>query len=155
MQTLSQIFAHNRWATEVLIESCRGLTDEQLATAVEGTYGGLGETLAHLVSGDRFYVELLTGSAPEWTWRRGRAYPGVDTLLSVARATGDALIKAVETIPADRLVERDPGEMIPAWVILVQAINHANDHRSHASTILTQLGITPPAIDGWAFAGFE
>ena len=45
--------------------------------------------------------------------------------------------------------------MIPASVILVQAINHATEHRAQAQAILTQLGIEPPAIDGWAHGGFE
>ena len=45
--------------------------------------------------------------------------------------------------------------MIPASVILVQAINHATEHRAHATTILTQLGIEPPAIDGWEHGGLS
>ena len=80
--------------------------------------------------------------------------PGIDVLLEVVRETGPRLLKVASTWPADGEIERDPGEMIPASVILVQAINHATEHRTHATTILTQLGIDPPAIDGWTHGGF-
>ena len=33
-----------------------------------------------------------------------------------------------------------------------QVIHHGTDHRSQICTALTSLGLTPPAIDVWAFA---
>jgi uncharacterized damage-inducible protein DinB len=35
----------------------------------------------------------------------------------------------------------------------VQAINHATEHRSQVMTALTQVGITPPDLDGWSWSG--
>lgn len=32
--------------------------------------------------------------------------------------------------------------------------NHATEHRAHAATVLTQLGIEPPPVDGWNFGEF-
>lgn len=153
--TIAAIFEHNRWANERLLEACRGLTEEQLATAVVGTYGGLGSTLAHIASGDAFYTLLLTGWRPATRWQQDDPFPGVDELLEVVRETGSRLLAVAQSMPADQPIERDPGELIPASVILVQAINHATEHRAHATTILTQLGIEPPQIDGWHFGGFE
>jgi uncharacterized damage-inducible protein DinB len=155
MTTLAAIFEHNRWANEQLLEACRDLTPEQLATRVEGTYGGLGETLAHIVSGETFYVELLTEWAPAVHWHRADPFPGIDALLSRARDTGARLLAAAESLMPEQPIERDEGEWIPASVILVQAINHATEHRVHAATILSQLGIEPPQVDGWHFGGFE
>jgi uncharacterized damage-inducible protein DinB len=34
---------------------------------------------------------------------------------------------------------------------LLQAVNHSTEHRSQIATILTQLGIEPPSMDGWTF----
>jgi uncharacterized damage-inducible protein DinB len=155
MTTLAAMFEHNRWANEQLLEACRGLTEDQLATRVDGTYGSLGETLAHITSGEAFYTLLLTGWRPSTPWQQDDPYPGIDPLLEVVRETGPRLLAAAESIPADQLIERDPGELIAASVILVQAINHATEHRAHATTILTQLGIQPPAIDGWHRWGYE
>ena len=155
MTTLAAIYEHNAWANLLLIEACRELTPEQLATAVEGTYGELGDTLAHLVSGETFYVELLTDWGPPERWHRGDPFPGIESLLQRARETGPRLLAVAQSIDADELIERDPGELIPASVVLVQAVNHATEHRAHIATILTQLGIEPPAIDGWHHGGFE
>jgi uncharacterized damage-inducible protein DinB len=40
---------------------------------------------------------------------------------------------------------------IRAVVPLVQAIHHATEHRTQVLTILSQLGIEPPDLSGWAF----
>ncbi len=155
MTTLAAIYEHNAWANLVLIEACRELTPDQLAAAVEGTYGALGDTLAHLVSAETFYVELLTDWGPPERWHRGDPFPGIEALVQRARETGPRLLAVAQSIEPDEPIERDPGELIPASVILVQAINHATEHRAQIATILTQLGIEPPAIDGWHHAGFE
>ncbi|MEO5705143.1 MAG: DinB family protein [Candidatus Limnocylindrales bacterium] len=155
MTTLAAIFDHNRWANERLLEACRGLTPDQLAATVVGTYGDLGSTLAHIASGEAFYTLLLTGWKPSTAWQQDDPFPGIEPLLTVVRETGRRLAAAADSMAGDATIERDPGEMIAASVILVQAINHATEHRAHATTILTQLGIQPPAIDGWTHGGFE
>lgn len=33
---------------------------------------------------------------------------------------------------------------------LIPVIDCSTEHRAHAATILSQQGVTPPAIDGWA-----
>ena len=154
--TLAAIFEHNGWANEALLEACRGLTPEQYATSVLGGYGDLGGTLAHICSGEAFYVLLLSGWRPTTTWQQDDPFPGgVDELLEVVRETGVRLRTLAESTAGDTPIERDPGEWIPVSVILTQAINHATEHRAHATTILTQLGIQPPPIDGWHHGGFE
>ena len=153
MTTLKAVFDHNRWANERLLEACRGLTPEQLSASVVGTYGDLGSTLAHIASGEAFYTLLMSGWRPQTTWQQDDPFPGVETLLEIIRETGTRLLVAAESIPGDQLIERDPGELIPASVILVQALDHATEHRTHARTILTQIGVPPPAVDGWEHGG--
>jgi uncharacterized damage-inducible protein DinB len=55
-----------------------------------------------------------------------------------------------EKYPKERLVTRD-GYYVEPWVILVQIINHATEHREQIKSMLTALGITPPSIDGWDY----
>lgn len=153
---LRAIFEHNGWANEALIEACRGLSPEQYGTSVVGGYGDLGGTLAHIASGEAFYVLLMSGWRPFTRWQQDDPFPGnVDELLDVVRETGRRLVEIAEAHIGREEIERDPGELIPASVILTQAINHATEHRAQAATILTQLGIRPPSIDGWHYGGFE
>src|SRR5579859_2350476 len=58
---LDDAFAHHTWATLRLIDTCRTLRPEQLATAVPGTYGSILETMRHLVGADASYLLVLTG----------------------------------------------------------------------------------------------
>ena len=153
-RTLRSIFEHNLWANERLLEACRDLTDEQRAASVDGTYGELGYTLVHLVRGESFYVKLLTGWQPPVRWEIPGPWPGIDALLERARFTGARLVEVAESTPPDRLLDTGE-EQVPAAVVLLQAINHATEHRAHAATILTQVGIAPPTIDGWEFGESE
>jgi uncharacterized damage-inducible protein DinB len=41
----------------------------------------------------------------------------------------------------------------PMGIRLAQALHHGTDHRSQICTTLTTLGVEPPAIDVWDFAG--
>jgi len=42
-------------------------------------------------------------------------------------------------------------KQLDASVPLVQAIHHASEHRTQVLTILSQQGIEPPDLSGWAF----
>jgi hypothetical protein len=64
-------------------------------------------------------------------------------------------VELAATTPDDRILSyviEGEQRTWPAWVILGQVIDHGREHRSHAATVLTQLGIEPPDIDMWAYA---
>jgi uncharacterized damage-inducible protein DinB len=151
--TLAEIFRHNRWANERLLEACRELTDDQRATSVDGTYGELGYTLIHIVRAESWYLKLLTGWEPPVRWEIPGPWPGIDVLLERSRFTGDQLIEVVDQLDPGAPLPIDD-EQVPTSVVLVQVVNHPTEHRAQAATILTQLGIEPPSIDGWNFGGF-
>ena len=153
--TLAELFRHNRWANERLLEACRPLTEEQRAATVDGTYGELGHTLIHIVRAESGYLKLVTGWQPLVRWEIPGPWPGIDALLERSRFTGDRLIEVADQVAPDAsLLTQDVGP-VPASVVLVQIINHATEHRAQVATILTQIGIQPPSMDGWVFGGFE
>jgi len=39
----------------------------------------------------------------------------------------------------------------PVIVVVIQAIDHAIDHRSQIATLLSQQDIEPPELDSWAY----
>ena len=43
----------------------------------------------------------------------------------------------------------------PMAIRLAQALHHGTDHRSQICTVLTTLGVEPPAIDLWDFGEQE
>lgn len=148
--SLNELFQHNRWANEVILEACRELNDEQRATSVEGTYGELGYTLIHIVRAESWYLKLLTGWEPPVRWEIPGSWPGTDVLLERSRFTGDQLVGVVDGLDPAAIIDVDEDRVLTS-VVLVQVINHATEHRAQVATILTQLGIEPPPIDGWTF----
>ena len=82
---------------------------------------------------------------------------GLADLKRVMGANGKAWAALLgEELDPDAIVVRrrsDGSEgHAPAGIRLAQALHHGTDHRSQICTILTGLGVEPPAIDVWDFA---
>lgn len=155
MSTMSpwhDALAHHIWATDRLLETCAGLTREQLVTLVPGTYGPIIAMLAHLVGTDGWYlsffldVENPIGEDPGVT---------IDQLREANRANGErwTTVLATETDTERDVVEEGEGWRFhtPVGFRFAQAVHHGTDHRSQVCTGLTSLGIEPPEIDVWAY----
>jgi uncharacterized damage-inducible protein DinB len=146
---LRDAFAHHVWATLTLIDACRSLDAEQLATSVPGTYGSIIDTMRHLVGADASYLFVLSGgSALEIEEER----MDLRELRAAMEANGPAWAALVAgDLDPDAIVvrHRDDGSesRAPAGIRLAQVLHHGTDHRSQVCTALTTLGVEPPAID--------
>ena len=152
---LVEFFEHNLWANLGLLDACAALEDTALAETTTGTYGPLGDTLVHLFAAEQRYVAGLTNEDPAEVLSEANPFPGIDALRTQAKRSGEALIKIAETFDPDTLFEGERGGQkysMPGTIPIVQAINHATEHRSQVMTMLTQQGIEPPVLDGWTFA---
>ena len=157
--TLVQALRHNTWANMKLIEAIAtaGLTPDQLLSSVEGTYGGLGRTLVHIIGAEEGYLGRLTGEPRPDELDEDQPFPGFEVLLDRARQAGRELESFASDLTEDRVIhwnrrlDGQPAQM-PASLFLVQTINHGNEHRSQVATILTQAGVQPPELDGWGYA---
>lgn len=147
---LAKIFEHNNWANQVIIEACYVLTNEQIdAEPHSVTKGNIRETLTHLVSAQRGYLALLTLPVEE----RPTTLLGFAELQESARMSGEGLLALAsgERKSSDvRLTTRD-GHYTEPWVVMLQVINHATEHREQIKSMLSALGVTPPDIDGWDY----
>ena len=66
--------------------------------------------------------------------------------------TGNELIAIAEHGDTNQIFHLDGGTYeAPAIVVLIQAINHGDDHRSQICTLLSLQGIEPPYIDAWSY----
>lgn len=151
---LTDIFRFNLWANLRLLDACAGLDGTVLDATVPGTYGSIRKTLQHVVAGEEGYVARFTGERPKPPLRDGNSFPGFDELRRQTVRNGEALIAIGEQIvPGQMLQIPYDGQVheVAGILVLIQAITHATDHRSQVATILTQQGITPPEIDGWAY----
>ncbi len=150
---LEKLFEHNNWANQQIIQACKPLTDQQLDDEpASATKGSIRETLRHLVSSQAGYLSLLTLPVEE----RRRINPAsFSELEAAARLSGEGLLALAKDeangIPKARLQTTD-GFYVEPWVVMLQVINHATEHREQIKSMLSALGIVPPSIDGWDYA---
>ena len=146
---LVQALHYNRWATLHLLDVCTQLSDDQLQLSAEGTYGTIAATWQHLLAAEQRYLRRLVGFQPEITEKDD--FPGLAKLREHAERSGEALISAVGRFDPDGTTPDGDGGGVKQWLVMTQAIHHANDHRTQICTILGQNGISYGDLDVWAF----
>jgi uncharacterized damage-inducible protein DinB len=146
-----KLLEHNNWANLQIIQACSALADEQLDAAPQSAaWGSIRSTLVHLASAQRGYLALLTLPVED---RPRTSLPFADLHESLTNS-GNALLALVKgELPNTRLQTRD-GWHVEPWVVLVQVIDHAAEHREQIKSMLTTLGVTPPDVDGWSYGEF-
>jgi uncharacterized damage-inducible protein DinB len=149
---LARIYEHNNWANLQIVDACAALTGAQLdAEPQTASYGSIRSTLIHLAEAQQNYLRLLT--LPLEARQERLAVDYADLRASII-ASGDGLLAltrdASGLFKETQLHTRD-GHHVEPWVLLVQVINHATEHREQIKNMLTLLGIEPPSIDGWDY----
>ncbi len=148
---LAKIFEHNNWANNKIIQACFALGDEQLdAPPQSATEGSIRSTLSHLVSAQFGYLRILTLPLDQ---RQDRVTVQFADLQESLKDSGERLLDLARDeskLPMTHIQTRD-GYNVEPWVIMVQIINHATEHREQIKSMLTALGVTPPNIDGWDY----
>ncbi len=164
---LLELFRHKTWATLRLVAYCQHVADEHLDATIPGTFGTIRETLRHLVGADEGYFSILTRKRlseplPDGVIRLDELPAGpvpLDELAKRIRHLGprwEAL--AQDTDLPGREVTSTDGWRFPGAVAMAQAINHADDHRSHVLSILGARGLEVPepnGLDVWGYAEAE
>ena len=149
---LADFFQYNLWANLRLLDACTHLSDAQLDATTKGTFGSVRETLMHLFAGEEGYVRGITGTSPTPQLKALTTFPGFDELRRRAERSGKELIAIAEQGELSQILHLDEGTYeVPVIVVLIQAINHAIDHRSQIATVLSQQDIEPPHLDGWSY----
>ena len=149
---LERFFEHNNWANLQIIQACSALGDEQLdAEPSSATKGSIRQTLWHLVDSERSYLSHFTGKEPRFN---RQSPPSFTELEQAARIAGEgfvALAREYASKPPQTQLHSEDGYTMEPWVVLVQAINHATEHREQIKSMLSALGVTPPRTDGWQY----
>ena len=148
---LEKLFEHNNWANLQIIQACSALSDEQLDAEPQSvTKGTIRRTLLHLVSSQQSYLKTLTLPLAERLTAPTADFSGVQ---ESARKSGEGLLALArgEKKPLKSQLQTKDGFFVEPWVVMLQAINHATEHREQIKSMLSSLGVTPPDIDGWDY----
>ena len=148
---LVKLFEHNNWANLRIIQACAALSDEQLDAEPQSvTKGTIRRTLVHLVSSQYSYLKTLTLPLEE---RRDAITVDFAELKESVRKSGEELLAFArgEQQPLKPQLQTRDGYYVEPWVLMVQIINHATEHREQIKSMLTALGVAAPDIDGWDY----
>jgi uncharacterized damage-inducible protein DinB len=150
---LTTLFAHNLWANLKLLGFCEGMSAAYLGATAIGGFGSIRDTLLHIIGAEVSYVERVSGRLPA-NPPLSDDFPGFAALSEAARWAGDELLQlALSAREGARVRQRPPRQIIeyPLASLIAQAISHSTEHRAQIAAIITQLGLEPPDMSGWAY----
>ena len=151
---LAGIFDHHLWANIEMLDACAALTETQLEGAAVGTYGSISSTLQHLAAAESRYIAGVTSDSTGVTVNEQQPFPGFPAIRASLLKRGERIFALAKSEHNDRIVTgaRDGQPFSVALsVFMLQAIDHGKEHRTHVAASLTELGIEPPDLDGWAW----
>jgi uncharacterized damage-inducible protein DinB len=146
-------FAYGKWANDRFREVIASLPGDQLTATIESSFASIVETFAHIV-------------AAEWIWLRRWKGENPSTIPGwLEQPEFDALVTRLAGIEAERddflatLDEKDLEEVLRYRTmdgvshanrladLFLHVVNHSTYHRGQLTTMLRQVGATPPATD--------
>lgn len=147
-------FEHHVWAMRALIEHCQKLTRGQLELSLPGTYGAIVPTITHIIAEDQRLLKRITGRDAERVVIEDEVFtlPELHAVWIVQAERWRAVMRGLDgldvTLPA-----RGAWPEVPhaEQLILLEAIQHGNDHRTHVCSVLGAHGLEVPFLCGWQF----
>lgn len=157
LHEIRQLFEFNRWANERILEVVAALTEDQFVRDLRSSFPSVRDTLVHVMSADWIWLERWHGVSPE---RRPEAWATSDFAALRERwaeveRRRDAYLAALTEARLDEVLEyrnlAGQAASSAVWQMLRHVVNHSTYHRGQVTTMLRQLGATPPSTDLIAF----
>jgi uncharacterized damage-inducible protein DinB len=147
--------AYNAWANRRLYAAAAEVADADRRSDQGAFFGGLHQTLNHILVGDVFWMARFRGQTqPKWTLDH-IAHDDFDDLRAARAAMDDDIIRYVDGLDEAAIA----GEMtfsmvtVPKMVTeqrgpaLAHLFNHQTHHRGQCHALLTRLTGAAPALD--------
>ena len=142
MNLLDRLLGHDRWATMMVLERSRALTDEQLDQPIDAGRGSLRDTLDHMIYIVGFWVALMNKEAiPP---KHGRPL-SIFELKERFERNHAAFASLARRIHAEGRTEEifpdHHGDLCTLGITILQVPLHNARHRAEAQHMLTRLGL--------------
>jgi uncharacterized damage-inducible protein DinB len=147
---LTLLLDYHYWTRDRVLAAVARLTPEQYTRELVSSFRSVRDTLVHTYSADWIWYQRWHGQSPTAPVPFDR-FPDVESLRDawvnlehevrahVASRDEAGLSAVVEY----RLLNGTPGAT-PFWQMLQHVVNHGSYHRGQVTTLLRQLGATPP-----------
>lgn len=149
-----RLFSYTEWANARIVECVRGLSQEQLTRHVESSFPSIRDTLAHIVMAEWVWLRRWHGESPtqrpQWTLDA----PSLDTIVENLAAVQRERAQFVDTLTAEKLQQALDYRTMNGQPhtnrlgdLMSHVVNHSSYHRGQLTTMLRQVGATPPSTD--------
>lgn len=154
VEDVRTLYSYTEWANARIIETLRGMSGEQFTRTIESSFPSLRDTLAHIVMAEWIWLRRWKGESPDAVPAWTEAGPSLDTIVDHLRA-----IEAERRELLDSLRDEDLRRDIAYRSIkgdpfttrldhqLAHVANHSTYHRGQITTMMRQVGVTPPSTD--------
>ena len=149
-QGLSELYAYNAYANELLLQTVIQVPEGQLHAPSSPSRGDVCTLLIHMLAVEKYFLYACTGQAFAFN-------PGDCDDLEEMRQYWQALETERQNYlggaSQDDLAQeihiqiREREFRLPRWQLLTQALVHSIHHRGELSIVLSQLGHPLPTLD--------
>jgi uncharacterized damage-inducible protein DinB len=146
---------YNRWANRRLYEACMALGDDDYHADRRGYFKSIGNTLNHIVVGDRLWMGRFTGVPSGIADLSAVPHPDRADLHAARERLDEDIIAFFAVFDDARLAQRleylDTRGMVkavPTALTFGHFFNHQTHHRGQLHDMLSQAGMDePPPLD--------
>ena len=138
------------WARERMLDAVEPLSAEQFTRDMGGSFSSVRDTLAHIYSAEWIWLSRWHGASPAAMLAPDR-FPdlgAIRTAWSEHESEMRAFLDGLDETGIHRRVEFTTlaGQTTSGvlWRLVQHVVNHASYHRGQVTTLLRQLGATPP-----------
>jgi uncharacterized damage-inducible protein DinB len=148
-QELQTLLDYHYWARDRVLDAAEKLTPDQFGRDLGNSFRSVRETLAHIYAAEWAWCSRWNGVSPT-------AFPtDLPVDVTAIRAKWGELESNVRAV-LDRMGEPGLDQVIEYrmlngdartsifWQMVQHVVNHASYHRGQVTTMLRQLGATPP-----------
>jgi uncharacterized damage-inducible protein DinB len=141
---------YNYWARDRVLDAVQPLSPEQFTRDMGNSFRSVRDTLAHIYAAEWIWYSRWIGASPT-------ALPPADRFPDLASLRGEwrdlegkirALFDGLDERGIERVVEYKSTAGVAGasilWQMLQHVVNHGSYHRGQVTTLLRQLGATPP-----------
>jgi uncharacterized damage-inducible protein DinB len=155
---IRDLFAYHEWATDQQLTAIRQLTEEQLHRRLGGSFPTIHQNLLHLVGADELWITRLTREGAPGSMFQEADFPALEDVERQLGITRQKWKRYLQQLDDERLQQpftyrnlRGEEATLTLWHILYHVANHATYHRGQITSMLRQLGVTPPGVDALLF----
>ena len=155
---LRTLLDYHYWARDRLLQAVEQLTPEQFTQDIRSSFGSVRDTLVHIYSAEWIWYSRWQGEspaamlAPETFQNPASVRSAWNEHEAKVRGFLNSLgEQRINDVMQYRTTEGEPKASI-FWHMLQHVVNHPSYHRGQVTTMLRQLGASPPkSMDMIAF----